>query len=77
MAESETGLSDLMEDFDLEDVGETGYEKVLGCRLPFIWFVRNGSTVVKYFESHREVAQPWTHELDCACGSCDFTTAVA
>ena len=27
--------------------------------------------------SRREVAQPWTHELDCACGSCDFTTAVA
>ena len=44
------------------------YEKVLGCRLPFVWFVRNGPTVVKYFESHREVAQPWTHELDCACG---------
>ena len=53
------------------------YEKVLGCRLPFVWFVRNGPAVVKYFESHQEVAQPWTHELDCACGSCDFTTAVA
>ena len=36
------------------------YKKVLGCRLPFIWFVRNGPTVVEYFESHREVAQPWT-----------------
>ena len=53
------------------------YKKVLGCRLPFVWFVRNGPAVVKYFESHPEVAQPWTHELDCACGSCDFTTAVA
>ena len=27
MAESETGLSDLMEDFDLEDINDTGYEK--------------------------------------------------
>ena len=27
MAESETGLSDLMEDFDLEDINNTGYEE--------------------------------------------------
>ena len=52
------------------------YEKVLGCRLPFILFVRSGPTVVECFESRREVAQP-CYELDCACGSRDFTTAVA
>ena len=27
MAESETGLSDLMEDIDLEDINDTGYEQ--------------------------------------------------
>ena len=52
------------------------FEKVLGCRLPFILFVRSGPTVVECFESRREVAQPY-HELDCACGSHVFATAVA
>ena len=46
------------------------YKKVLRCKLPFIWFLKNGKTVVDYFKSHREVALPWTHELDCACGTC-------
>ena len=53
------------------------YKKVLRCKLPFIWFVRNGKTIVNYFKTHREVAQPWTHELDCVCDTCDFATAVS
>ena len=53
------------------------YKKVLRCRLPFIWFVKNGKTIVDYFKSHREAAQPWTHELECACATCDLATAVA
>ena len=40
--------------------------KVLRCKLPFIWFDKNGLAVVKYFESHLAVAMPWTHEIDCA-----------
>ena len=46
------------------------YKKVLRCKLPFIWFVRNGKTVVDYFKSHHEAALTWTHELDCACETC-------
>ena len=46
------------------------YKKVLRCKLPFIWFVRNGKTVVDYFKSHHEAALSWTHELDCACKTC-------
>ena len=53
------------------------YKKVLRCKLPFIWFVKNGKTIVDYFKSHREAAQPWTHELECACATCDLATAVA
>ena len=53
------------------------YKKVLRCKLPFIWFVKNGKTIIDYFKSHPEVALPWTHELDCACGTCNFATAVA
>lgn len=52
------------------------YKKVLGCKLPFIWFVKNGKTIVDYFKSHHEAGQPWTHEVDCACGISDFTTAM-
>jgi len=52
------------------------YKKVLRCKLPFIWFVKNGKTIVDYFKSHHEAAQPRTHEVDCACGTCDFTTAM-
>ena len=48
------------------------YKKVLRCKLPFIWFDKNGLTVVKYFESHPAVAIPWTHELDCACDVCNI-----
>ena len=33
MAESETGLSDLMEDFDLEDINDTGYEKYVDVEI--------------------------------------------
>ena len=51
------------------------YKKVLRCKLPFVWFVKNCKTVVEYFESHPETAIPWTHER--ACGTCDFATAVA
>ena len=50
------------------------YKKVLRW---FAWFVRNGKTVVDYFKSHPMVALQWTHELDCACDTCDFATAVA
>lgn len=46
------------------------YKKVLRCKLPFIWFDKNGLSVVEYFESHPAVAMPWKHELDCACGAC-------
>ena len=46
------------------------YKKVLRCKLPFIWFDRNGMSVVKYFESHPVVAMPWTHEMDCTCDIC-------
>ena len=46
------------------------YKKVLRCKLPFIWFDKNGMSVVKYFESHPVVAMPWTHEMDCTCGNC-------
>ena len=46
------------------------YKKVLRCKLPFIWFDKNGMSVVKYFESHPDVAMPWTHEMDCKCGDC-------
>ena len=53
------------------------YKRVLRCKLPFIWFVKNGKTLVDYFTSHHEAAKPWTHELDCVCGICDFATAVA
>ena len=27
------------------------YKKVLRCKLPFIWFVKNGKTIVDYFKS--------------------------
>ena len=33
MAESETGLSDLMEDFDFEDVNYTGYERDINVEI--------------------------------------------
>ena len=33
MADSETGLSDLMEDFDLEDTNDTGYEQNFGVEI--------------------------------------------
>ena len=46
------------------------YKKVFRCKLPFIWFDKNGLSIVKYFESHRAAAMPWTHEIDCACGTC-------
>ena len=46
------------------------YKKVLRCKLPFIWFDKNGFSVVKYFESHPAIAIPWTHELDCDCDTC-------
>lgn len=46
------------------------YKKVLRCKLPFIWFDKNGMSVVKYFESHPVEAMPWTHEMDCTCGNC-------
>ena len=46
------------------------YKKVLRCQLPFIWFLRNGKTVIDYFESHPAAALPWTHELDCVCETC-------
>ena len=46
------------------------YKKVLRCKLPFIWFDKNGLSVVKYFKTHPAVAMPWTHEIDCACGTC-------
>lgn len=46
------------------------YKKVLRCKLPFLWFVKNGDIIVKYFESHREAALPWTHEINCACVTC-------
>ena len=46
------------------------YKKVLRCKLPFIWFDKNGMSVVKYFESHPVVAMPWTHEMDCTCSNC-------
>ena len=46
------------------------YKKVLRCKLPFIWFVKNGKAVVDYFKSHQEVALPWTHETDCMCEAC-------
>lgn len=48
------------------------YGKILRCKLPFVWFVKNGVKVVKYFESHEEVALPWTHETNCNCGNCDI-----
>ena len=53
------------------------YKRVLRCKLPFIWFAKNGKAIVDYFKSHHEVAQPWTHELNCACSTCDFATSVA
>ena len=46
------------------------YKKVLRCKLPFIWFDKNGMSVVKYFKSHPNVAMPWTHEINCTCGNC-------
>lgn len=46
------------------------YKKVLRCKLPFIWFDKNGLSVVEYFESHPAVAIRWKHEPDCACGTC-------
>ena len=33
MAESETGLSDLMEEFDLEDLNDTGYEREINVEI--------------------------------------------
>ena len=48
----------------------SAYKKVLRCKLSFIWFDKNGLSVVKYFESQPAVAMPWKHEIDCACGSC-------
>lgn len=48
------------------------YKKVLRCKLPFLWFVKNGGAVVDYFSSHQEVAEPWTHNIDCACGTCEL-----
>lgn len=53
-------------------------QKVLGRKLSFIQFDKNGLTVVKYFESHSAVAMPWTHEIDSTCGTCMQTaTSVA
>lgn len=46
------------------------YKKVCRCTLPLIWFLNNGDAVVKYLESHKEVALPWTHEIDCDCVTC-------
>ena len=45
---------------------------LLRCKLPFLWFVKNGDAVVDYFSSHQEVAEPWTHNIDCACGTCEL-----
>ena len=39
--------------------------KVLRCKLPFLWFVKNGDIVVKYFESQRQHCHG--HMKDCAC----------
>ena len=46
------------------------YKKVCRCTLPLKWFLVNGDTIRKYFEEHREVAIPWTHEIDCFCDTC-------
>ena len=35
------------------------YIKVLQCKLPFIWFVRNGNAVLNYFKDHEEEANQW------------------
>ena len=43
-----------------------------GGASPFLWFVKNGDAVVDYFSSHQEVAEPWTHNIDCACGTCEL-----
>lgn len=52
------------------------YKKVLGCKLSFIWFDKNGLTVVKYFLSHPAVAMLWIHEIDSTCGTCMWRDVV-
>ena len=31
---------------------------------PFLWFVKNGNTIMNFFNTHKEEALPWTHEID-------------
>ena len=46
------------------------YKKNCRCTLPLKWFLVNGDTIRKFLEEHREVAIPWTHEIDCFCDTC-------
>ena len=53
------------------------YKKVLRCNYLFNEFVKNGDIVVKFFESHRVTALPWTHKIDCVCVTCKMSTNTA
>jgi len=46
------------------------YQKALHAKLPFDWFIKNGSALVEYFEANPSIAEPWTHYLFCECDNC-------
>ena len=46
------------------------FKKILGCKLPFIWFLNNGKTVLEYFKANEQEAIPWTHNCECSCEIC-------
>ena len=45
----------------LESFASFPYKKVLRCKLPFLWFVKNGDAVVDYFSSHKLKLQNHGH----------------
>ena len=48
-----------------------GYKRVLNCKLPFVWFVKNGKDVAQYLEEHKDTTSSWSHNLDCECSKCE------